>query len=89
MFNLNSFRHSDDLLEYIDIGGPTMLRSAAKNYKDVVVVADPNDCRKIIEELNQYGEISLETRRYLMKKVFIITSEYDRKILKYLNQLGI
>ncbi len=72
-------------IENIDIGGPSMIRSAAKNFNDVVVIVDPNDYELIIEELKRSGgEVSLETRFSLAVKAFKHTSEYDGVIANYL-----
>lgn len=73
-----------EAVENIDIGGPTMLRSAAKNYQDVTVITDPIDYNKILEELKIDGKVSLETKFYLMQKVFEHTSSYDTMICKYI-----
>lgn len=81
----NSQLSIDNCLDFIDIGGPTMLRSAAKSYKDIVVVCDPEDYSKIIKELESTNNISIETRKYLAKKVFKATSNYDLKISKFLD----
>lgn len=74
----------EDAVENIDIGGPTMLRSAAKNYQDVTVITDPNDYEKVLSELKQNGKVSLDTKFYLMNKVFEHTASYDAMICKYL-----
>lgn len=71
------------LLEFIDIGGPTMLRAAAKNYRHVVPVCDPRDYPRILEELNETGEISETTRRALAGKVFLHMAAYDGAIARY------
>jgi len=76
----------EEAIENIDIGGPTMLRSAAKNHKDVVVVTDPDDYVTIIDELKNSGEISLETKQKLAVKVFRHTADYDSAIDKYLSE---
>lgn len=74
-----------EAIENIDIGGPTMLRSASKNFQDVVVVVDPTDYDHIIEEMkNLNGDISYKTRVKLAKKVFRHTSKYDIIIADYL-----
>lgn len=73
-----------EAVENIDIGGPTMLRSAAKNYQDVAVITDPIDYSKVLEELKSEGKVSLETKFYLMQKVFEHTSSYDTMICKYI-----
>ncbi len=76
----------EDIIENIDIGGPTMIRAAAKNYKFVNVITDPNDYSKVINELNSNGDTSLETKEYLAAKVFIHTSHYDALIADYFTQ---
>lgn len=74
----------EDAVENIDIGGPTMLRSAAKNYQDVSVITDPNDYEKVLNELKENGSVSLDTKFYLMQKVFEHTANYDTMIFHYL-----
>lgn len=74
----------EDAIENIDIGGPAMLRAAAKNYQDVVVVVDPADYNPVIYELTQTGDISIETKFKLAYKVFEHTSHYDAMICGYL-----
>lgn len=73
-----------EAIENIDIGGPTLLRAAAKNYQDVVVIVDPKDYDPIIDELNEKGYISAETRFNLAVKVFEHTAHYDSLIAGYL-----
>ena len=68
---------SDELIENIDIGGPTMLRSAAKNFRSVTVVTDPADYSWVADELLQKGDFGLETRRRLAEKAFALTARYD------------
>ncbi len=75
-----------EAVENIDIGGPTMLRSAAKNYQDVAVVVDPRDYEKVLGELREKAEVSLDTKFYLMQKVFMHTSSYDTMIADYLKK---
>ncbi|SFB02609.1 IMP cyclohydrolase /phosphoribosylaminoimidazolecarboxamide formyltransferase [Acetitomaculum ruminis DSM 5522] len=75
-----------EAVENIDIGGPTMLRAAAKNYQDVAVVTDPADYTKVLEELKENKEVSLDTKFYLMQKVFMHTSNYDTMIADYLKK---
>ncbi len=78
-----------ECVENIDIGGPTMIRAAAKNYQDVAVIVDPKDYIKVLEELKN-GGVSLETKKYLQYKVFAHTAVYDSLISNYLaSQLGI
>jgi phosphoribosylaminoimidazolecarboxamide formyltransferase/IMP cyclohydrolase len=76
----------EDAVENIDIGGPTMLRAAAKNYQDVAVVVDPRDYEKVLSELKENKEVSLDTKFYLMQKVFMHTSAYDTLIADYLKK---
>ncbi len=78
-----------DAIENIDIGGPSMLRSAAKNYKSVTVVTDVGDYECVLEELKKKkGATSEQTRFELAKKVFALTSRYDQAISTYLNSLA-
>lgn len=74
-----------DAIENIDIGGPTMLRSAAKNHKDVAVICDPADYGKVIDELKA-GEISYDAKYRLALKVFQHTAAYDAMISDYLRK---
>lgn len=75
-----------EAVENIDIGGPTMLRSAAKNYQDVVVVVDPKDYDMVLSELKKDKKVALDTKLYLMHKVFMHTSAYDTLIADYLKK---
>ncbi len=74
----------NEAIENIDIGGPTMLRSAAKNFKYVTVVTDPRDYNKVINQLTENKEVSYETKYELALKVFEHTSHYDAMISGYL-----
>lgn len=74
----------EETIEFIDIGGPTMLRSAAKNFRDVVVINDAEDYKVVMEEMKEKGEVSFETRKYLAMKVFNLTTAYDSAICEYL-----
>ena len=71
------------LIEFIDIGGPAMIRAGAKNYKNVAVVVDPSDYQAVITAI-QNGEISLDQRLTLAKKAFARTAAYDAAISNYL-----
>ena len=73
-----------DAIENIDIGGPSMLRSAAKNHKFVTVVCDSQDYNTVIEEIKVNGDTTLETRTRLAAKVFRHTASYDATIAEYL-----
>jgi len=74
----------EEAIENIDIGGPTMIRAAAKNYQDVAVIVDPSDYSSVLEELKSSKDISLKTKFKLAYKVFEHTSHYDTLIAKYL-----
>jgi phosphoribosylaminoimidazolecarboxamide formyltransferase/IMP cyclohydrolase len=74
----------EDAIENIDIGGPTMLRAAAKNWQDVSVVVDPADYAKVIEEYKQTGTVCKKTRFSLCGKVFEHTAAYDAMVNDYL-----
>ncbi|OUQ90000.1 bifunctional phosphoribosylaminoimidazolecarboxamide formyltransferase/IMP cyclohydrolase [Brevibacillus brevis] len=76
----------EDAIENIDIGGPTMLRSAAKNHAFVSVVVDAADYEKVAEEIEANGDTTLETRRKLAAKVFRHTAAYDALISRYLSE---
>jgi phosphoribosylaminoimidazolecarboxamide formyltransferase/IMP cyclohydrolase len=76
----------EDAIENIDIGGPAMLRSSAKNYLSVTVVVDCKDYRLILDELNDNNDTSLETRKKLALKTFEHTAQYDGAIANYLGQ---
>ncbi|MEO0315888.1 MAG: bifunctional phosphoribosylaminoimidazolecarboxamide formyltransferase/IMP cyclohydrolase [Pseudomonadota bacterium] len=79
----------EDAIENIDIGGPAMLRSSAKNHKDVVVICDPSDYDQVLNEMRSgQGNVSYETRFALAKKVFAHTAQYDGAITNYLGALG-
>ena len=77
----------EDAIENIDIGGPTMLRSSAKNHQYVTVVVDPADYEKVIAEYKEQGSTTLETRRALAAKVFRHTAAYDSVISQYMTEL--
>ena len=75
----------EEAIENIDIGGPSMLRSAAKNFKDVTVIVDPDDYGEVLREMDaSSGETLLSTRFRLAEKVFRLTHEYDGAISRYL-----
>lgn len=76
----------DDAIENIDIGGPTMLRSAAKNHQYVTVIVDANDYETVLRELKEDGATTLATRRKLAAKVFRHTAAYDAYIANYLTE---
>jgi phosphoribosylaminoimidazolecarboxamide formyltransferase/IMP cyclohydrolase len=74
-------------IENIDIGGPTMLRAAAKNFQDVTVIVDPADYSQVIAEIKEQGNTTLETRFRLAVKVFQLTSSYDTAIADWLSKV--
>ncbi len=74
-------------VENIDIGGPTMIRAAAKNHESVTVLVDPSDYTRVIEEIKATGAVSDATRLELAKKVFAHTARYDAAISNYLTSL--
>lgn len=76
----------EDAIENIDIGGPTMLRSAAKNHKDVIVICDPRDYDVVIKEIKETGIVSYDTKYRLALKVFQHTAAYDAMISDYLRK---
>ncbi|MBQ2414852.1 MAG: bifunctional phosphoribosylaminoimidazolecarboxamide formyltransferase/IMP cyclohydrolase [Alistipes sp.] len=76
----------EDAIENIDIGGPSMLRSAAKNYKDVTVVCDPADYAQIIDQIKAGGNTTVETRLQLSAKAYTHTAEYDSMIATYMRK---
>ena len=78
----------EEAIENIDIGGPSMIRAAAKNYKFVTVVVDPEDYRRVMEEMKANdGETTEDFRFHLAKKVFYFTSDYDNAIYSYLSKI--
>lgn len=76
----------EEIIENIDIGGPSMLRSASKNYQSVTVVTDPSDYEKVLSEYKEFGDTTLETREALAAKVFRTTAQYDAMIADYLTK---
>lgn len=77
----------EEAIENIDIGGPTMLRSAAKNFRDVIVIIDPDDYAEVLAQLKATHEVSYETRMYLAGKVFRSTAYYDTLIADYFKKI--
>lgn len=91
--NLYPFRETllaggndEEMIEKIDIGGPSMLRSAAKNHAFVTVLTDPSDYAQVLTELSEKGETTLALRQKLAAKVFRQTAQYDALIAKYLSE---
>jgi phosphoribosylaminoimidazolecarboxamide formyltransferase / IMP cyclohydrolase len=79
---------AEELIENIDIGGPAMLRSAAKNFESVAVVSDPGDYAGILQELSSKRELSLATRLDLARKAIALTARYDGEIATELERLS-
>ncbi|MGJ0846192.1 bifunctional phosphoribosylaminoimidazolecarboxamide formyltransferase/IMP cyclohydrolase [Tissierella praeacuta] len=77
----------EEIIENIDIGGPSMIRAAAKNYKDVTVIIDPSDYEQVLNELKFEGKTTFRTRQYLARKVFNYTAYYDTLISNYFNEI--
>lgn len=77
----------EEAIENIDIGGPSMLRSAAKNYRSVTVITDPSDYQDTLDNMRDNdGATTLKLRERLAIKVFVTTSKYDQMIANYLNK---
>lgn len=74
----------EEKIEFIDIGGPTMIRAAAKNFKDVLVLTDVNDYATVIKKIEKDGEVDFDTRKLLAGKVFNMMSAYDAAIGNFL-----
>jgi phosphoribosylaminoimidazolecarboxamide formyltransferase/IMP cyclohydrolase len=77
----------DEALEYVDIGGPTMVRAAAKNFRHVAVVVDPADYPLLLEQLDREGGIDAATRLYFAQKAFRHTGRYEAAIAAYFSQV--
>ncbi len=78
-----------DAIENIDIGGPTLLRASAKNFRDVTVIVDPADYDQVLAEIRETGNTTLRTRFRLAVKVFELTSSYDTAIARWLQQVDV
>ena len=79
----------EEAIENIDIGGPSMLRSSAKNFRHVTVIVDPADYEVVLREMKETGgETTLKTRFRLARKVFQLTHQYDGAISEYLETWG-
>jgi phosphoribosylaminoimidazolecarboxamide formyltransferase/IMP cyclohydrolase len=76
----------DDAIENIDIGGPAMLRSSAKNHASVTVIVDSNDYQSVLNEIDTSGDTTLDTRKKLALKTFEHTAQYDGAIANYLGK---
>ena len=78
-------KNEKDIVELIDIGGPTLLRSAAKNFDSVTVVCDSRDYARVIEQIEKDGDTSLDLRKELATKVFLRTAAYDSAITEWMS----
>ena len=78
-----------DAIENIDIGGPTLLRASAKNFRDVTVIVDPADYEQVLAEIRETGNTTLKTRFKLAVKVFQLTSTYDTTIADWLVKVDV
>jgi phosphoribosylaminoimidazolecarboxamide formyltransferase/IMP cyclohydrolase len=76
----------EEAIEHIDIGGPTLVRAAAKNFPSVVVVVDPADYAHVLSDIHSTGAVSAERRWHLAQKAFAHTAQYDAVIAAYLSQ---
>tara|TARA_Y100000590_G_scaffold294938_1_gene332404 strand:+ start:697 stop:2235 length:1539 start_codon:yes stop_codon:yes gene_type:complete len=84
---LNTIKNHSSIIENIDIGGPTMVRGAAKNYNDVSVITDPSQYEELIDELNKHrGSTSLKFRQKMSEEAFSETAYYDSLISNYFNK---
>ena len=93
--NLYPFRETvargapfEEVIENIDIGGPAMIRSAAKNHERVAVIVDPADYARVLAEIQDSGEVSVQTRYALARKAFAHTAAYDGAIASHLGRLA-
>ncbi|WP_343154283.1 bifunctional phosphoribosylaminoimidazolecarboxamide formyltransferase/IMP cyclohydrolase [Buchnera aphidicola (Aphis aurantii)] len=80
--NIQNQSTTEEIIENIDIGGPTLVRSAAKNYKDVIIIVNFSDFKLIFNSIEN-NHISIETRLYLASQAFSYTSKYEKNIKKY------
>lgn len=80
--NLYPFEE-EEIIENIDIGGPTLIRSSAKNYKFVTIVTDPKDYKVVLDAIAKDGDTSIELRKKLARKAFSLTAHYDEIINRY------
>ena len=80
----NDTKNEDKIIENIDIGGPTLIRAAAKNFKHKIVIVDDNDYTVVLEEISKSGGVSFETRKNLAYKAFSYVANYDSQISSWL-----
>ncbi|MEF8847602.1 MAG: bifunctional phosphoribosylaminoimidazolecarboxamide formyltransferase/IMP cyclohydrolase [Candidatus Thermoplasmatota archaeon] len=77
----------DEVIENIDIGGPTLIRAAAKNYQDIIILTDPKQYDPVVQSLKKTGKLSLDKREKLAIKAFQMTAQYDAIISQYFQQI--
>ena len=87
MNSSNKSKSNKEIIENIDIGGPALIRTAAKNFEFKTVVVDPNDYSELLAQLNKYGKTDLQFRKYLATKAFELTSNYDSIIQKWFQKV--
>ncbi len=75
-----------DVIENIDIGGPSMVRASAKNFRHVIILVDPADYPEVLRQLKKHGNVDMDTRRNLARKAFAHTASYDIAISDYFNR---
>ena len=86
---LKSIKNHSKIIENIDVGGPTMVRAAAKNYNDVAVITSPEQYKELINEINlNKGSTSLEFRQKMSEEAFSETAYYDALIANYFNKIS-
>jgi phosphoribosylaminoimidazolecarboxamide formyltransferase/IMP cyclohydrolase len=74
-------------LKNIDVGGVTLLKSACKNFEEIVIVCEPEDYDRVIQEMEGNGKVSIDTKKQLMKKAFNKLCDYDNMIRNYINEV--
>ncbi|MEK6954898.1 MAG: bifunctional phosphoribosylaminoimidazolecarboxamide formyltransferase/IMP cyclohydrolase [Candidatus Micrarchaeota archaeon] len=85
---LKKSKNAEEIIENIDIGGPALVRSASKNFEDVIVVTSPNQYEGVIAEMKKMGDVSQQMRTSLAKDAFNLVAAYDISIANYFNQLS-
>ena len=76
----------EEAMENVDIGGPTMIRAAAKNFENVIVLTDTKDYKTVVDQLKEKHDVDFELRKYLALKAFTHTASYDSAIMEYLSE---
>lgn len=86
-FQLDDSFDEERILKNIDIGGVALLRAAAKNYRNVVTLCDPEDYDAVIESIDKCGDVELQKRRFLCVKAFLTCQKYDESVIRVLCDL--